>query len=192
MTWELYNHINAPSCQYEDAFSDEEIEKIIDIGEKIELTDAKVYPAGVTNKDDIRKNKISWIISNKESEWLYRKLTDFILNANGVYFKYDLNHIENLQYTVYNEGDFFAKHVDHSLLGPGKYSRKLSFSLQLTDSEEYVGGEVKLIESVEPRSIIRNKGSITFFPSYTLHEVLPVTKGIRKSLVGWVHGPGWK
>jgi len=31
-----------------------------------------------------------------------------------------------------------------------------------------------------------------FFPSYTLHEVTPVTKGTRYTLVGWVHGPAFK
>tara|TARA_R100000231_G_scaffold138657_1_gene117522 strand:+ start:599 stop:721 length:123 start_codon:yes stop_codon:yes gene_type:complete len=34
----------------------------------------------------------------------------------------------------------------------------------------------------------RQKGSIIFFPSYMVHAVTPVTKGVRNALVGWVNG----
>ena len=32
------------------------------------------------------------------------------------------------------------------------------------------------------------KGSMIIFPSHIWHRVKPVTKGIRKSLVGWIVG----
>ena len=35
---------------------------------------------------------------------------------------------------------------------------------------------------------IDEQGSITFFPSYLLHRVSPVTKGERWVIVVWVHG----
>ena len=35
-------------------------------------------------------------------------------------------------------------------------------------------------------------GSLTIFNSMILHEVTPVTTGIRKSLVGWAIGPEWR
>ena len=70
--------------------------------------------------------------------------------------------------------------------------RKLSFTLQLTDPSEYEGGQTMIHNAKEPWAIPQTKGTITFFPSYTLHEVLPVTKGTRKALVGWVHGPRLK
>jgi PKHD-type hydroxylase len=31
-----------------------------------------------------------------------------------------------------------------------------------------------------------------FFPSFMLHEVKPVTEGLRKSIVVWVEGPKFK
>jgi len=36
------------------------------------------------------------------------------------------------------------------------------------------------------------KGSIIAFPSYILHQVTPVTKGVRKSAVLWLSGPAFK
>ena len=35
----------------------------------------------------------------------------------------------------------------------------------------------------------RNQGSIIIFPSFMMHQVTPITKGIRNSLVLWAYGP---
>ena len=70
--------------------------------------------------------------------------------------------------------------------------RKISLSLQLSDASEYEGGELLVTHGSKPDVARKNRGSITFFPSYIMHEVTPVTKGTRKSIVGWVTGPRWK
>jgi len=38
----------------------------------------------------------------------------------------------------------------------------------------------------------KEQGTLILFPSYTLHEVKPVTKGERNSLVSWVTGKQFK
>ena len=38
----------------------------------------------------------------------------------------------------------------------------------------------------------REQGCCTVFPSYVLHQVTPVTKGTRYSLVAWIGGPDFK
>ena len=93
---------------------------------------------------------------------------------------------------LYNENDFYDMHVDHHYQGVGQYPRKLSFTMQLSEPSEYEGGDVMLITSQNPFAIPKERGTITFFPSYTLHEVKPITKGTRKALVGWIHGPRLK
>ena len=56
----------------------------------------------------------------------------------------------------------------------------------------YDGGEVLLYNTLSDSiTLSRALGSISFFPSYTIHEVLPVTRGTRYSLVGWVYGPAF-
>ena len=75
--------------------------------------------------------------------------------------------------------------------------RKLSAIIQLTDPSEYEGGDL-LMDMVaydgDPKyrrkvhTITRGKGSVIVFDSITPHEVTPVTKGTRYSLVKWVHG----
>ena len=168
------------------------IDRIIEAGDKAESQSAKIGAEGIdTNK--IRKGTVHWLQANDEHSWLYRHLTDIILAANEKYFQFDLVHLDMLQYSVYNKGDLYAKHLDFDTNNtPGKYCRKLSFSLQLSDPSEYEGGELALYHEEKPFYASKEKGTITFFPSYTLHEVLPVTKGTRKALVGWVSGPLFK
>ena len=38
----------------------------------------------------------------------------------------------------------------------------------------------------------KKQGTLIMFPSYVLHEVKPVTKGERNSLVTWVTGNQFK
>ena len=193
--WQLYTHQINAYAYYSGLFDSEMLDGIIETGEKIKAEPAAVggdfTVAGGTN-DSIRKTTIHWIPTVEDNAWIFRKLTDVILQANQQWFGFDLNNIENLQYSVYNEGDFYEKHVDHHFQGAGQYPRKLSFTMQLTDPSEYEGGETMLITAKDPFPISKDRGTITFFPSYTLHEVKPITKGIRKALVGWIHGPRWK
>ena len=58
----------------------------------------------------------------------------------------------------------------------------------LTDPNEFEGGNFELQTSATPHDIKLEKGDIVIFPSYKLHRVSPVTKGIRHSMVAWAHG----
>jgi PKHD-type hydroxylase len=76
--------------------------------------------------------------------------------------------------------------------------RKLSFTLNLTDSDSYEGGNLMFdfgqhsgIQFYECKEI-RNQGSIAVFPSFVHHCVSPVTKGTRYSLVNWMCGRPFK
>jgi PKHD-type hydroxylase len=191
--WHLNTHQLTTFCYYKDCLNEEMISRVVEIGDNLEPQTAKIGIEG-SLANEIRKGSIHWIPANEEYAWLYRNLTDIILAANEKYFKFDLVHLDMLQYSVYNKGDRYVKHLDSHMNGaaPGKYSRKLSFSLQLSDPSEYEGGELSLLYQEEPFYASKEKGTITFFPSYTLHEVLPVTKGTRKALVGWVSGPLFK
>jgi PKHD-type hydroxylase len=60
--------------------------------------------------------------------------------------------------------------------------------VQLTDPDEYEGGELELCLGGEPFVVPREQGTLITFPSYVLHRVKPTTKGTRHSLVGWVTG----
>ena len=59
------------------------------------------------------------------------------------------------------------------------------------DTSEYEGGDFEFDE-VKTTADFRSKGTVLVFPSYLRHRVLPVTSGIRRSLVAWFVGPRWK
>ena len=49
-----------------------------------------------------------------------------------------------------------------------------------------------VVGSQPDKDSLKAKGTVLVFPSFLCHEVTPVTKGIRKSLVSWIEGPMWK
>ena len=188
--WYLETKKTETWCYAEDAFTPEEIDKIIEAGDKENIEEAQLSNSVIDKS--FRNTDIAWLPSNdKENEWIFRRLTDIVTKINNNYFNYDITTIQNLQYSIYREGGFYKDHVD--LLHQSELGiRKLSFSIMLTDPIVYEGGELLLKTSAFPIKTLNKKGTIIFFPSYVLHEVTPVTKGTRKTLVGWVLGPNFK
>ena len=73
------------------------------------------------------------------------------------------------------------------------YDRKLSITVQLSDPTEYEGGDFYFAAGENPdMEAMRKKGSVMVFPSYMVHAVKPVTKGVRRSLVCWFEGDRWR
>jgi PKHD-type hydroxylase len=105
-------------------------------------------------------------------------------------FQFDLTGFaEGIQFTQYKApSGHYVKHVDCI---PGA-TRKLSLSLQLTDPKDYEGGDVVFHYKNNPDVAPKSKGTVIIFPSYVLHEVTPVTRGERYSLVAWITGPQFK
>lgn len=87
-------------------------------------------------------------------------------------------------------GDHNNWHVD--LGQSATASRKLGFSLQLTNGDEYEGGDLGFHRLKKQREELTTKGTLIVFPAYWLHRVDAVTKGRRHSIVGWVHGHNFK
>ena len=141
---------------------------------------------------DIRRSNISWLQNNNESLWVFEKLAHIVSTLNQQFFRLDITSFsEALQLTNYsscNEG-MYGWHQDFG--APG-ISRKLSVVIQLTDPSEYEGGNLQVFNSQEPKNVRKERGLVTVFPSYTVHQVTPVTQGNRQSLVGWVSGPAFR
>lgn len=175
------------------AFSDKELQTIIDIGEKYYKKEATV---GGQEKDEdisrIRKSEVSWIDLNNETTWLYDQLAYVTRQLNGQFFDFDLyGFVEHMQYTVYRpDGDHYTWHIDKGTLKGAP--RKLSIVLQLSDPSEYDGGDLEFFVSPEPIKARKEKGIIYAFPSWVLHRVTPVTRGTRRTLVVWVAGPKFR
>ena len=151
-----------------------------------------------TKDNTIRNCKVRWIQPDTdETKKLTNLCTTLFQDANRMLFGVDLTKIFNIQYTEYH-GDtkgFYHTHMD-SYLGSGELSdRKLSMTIQLSDSNEYEGGDFVLrdeIQNFPDKEELRKKGTVLVFPSFLNHSVQPITKGTRKSLVTWIEGPAWR
>tara|TARA_R100000329_G_scaffold138152_1_gene119481 strand:+ start:82 stop:654 length:573 start_codon:yes stop_codon:yes gene_type:complete len=171
-----------------DVFSKEECSKIIKYGKKQKSEKATTFSKVL----DMRKNtNICWLSPDQEIDWVFQRLTSVILNLNEKYFKFNLFALnEPLQFTHYHrKGACYKKHVDKAY---NQSVRKLSISVQLSDESSYDGCELHLHNDEHPHVAKKDLGSLTAFPSYTLHEVTSLKKGERFALVTWVTGEGFK
>ena len=185
-SWNFYLDQVNTYAYWEKVFTPEECEKIIKIAKN------KGLIKGTTkNKSDVRESQISWLYSSDDLDWIFKRITDLVLNLNDRFFKFDLHGLnEGLQFTNYKApSNKYGKHIDRSF---NILIRKLSLSIQLTNPKKYEGGELFLYESEKGLEMKKDQGTLILFPSYILHEVKPVTKGERNSLVSWVTGKQFK
>jgi PKHD-type hydroxylase len=175
-------------------FTDDQLDNIIDLCSTLPAETAAVLSNSNQNTQQsaIRRSTVKWIPTKTNYNWIYETLSWNVQTINKDAFNFELTHIETLQFTEYTEDQsgFYGPHLDTGETVAGY--RKLSFVLQLTNPSKYEGGELVLHTSQTPTVLPKDRGKLLFFPSYILHEVKPVTKGIRHSLVGWVAGPRFK
>jgi PKHD-type hydroxylase len=193
MTWFLNIDKNDERWAWIQIFSKEECGIIIELINMEKLQKAEISQ-GIED-ENTRISEIFWLSTDKKDrekyEWIYRRCTDAVQKINEQFFNYDLTYIETMQFTVYDKkGSFYGKHIDAEYSGSGH--RKLSFSVQLSEEESYDGANLCLFNSKEPDIVSKGIGTMIIFPSWTLHEVTPLKKGKRYSLVGWVNGPRFK
>jgi len=173
-------------------FNDAEIEKIRSLWNEEDVIAAGVNKAGNDHtNEDLRKSKVMFIESSKENDWIYDKLAMACIQINTNRFKFDITGFQTqLQLANYAEGDFFEWHMDY---GAGDISnRKLSITVQLSDPDEYEGGDLQFMANHKIVSAPKTKGTAIIFPSYAMHRVLPVISGQRKSIVGWIAGQPYR
>ena len=182
---------------WEGFLTNEEIDKILAMPEWLAADSACVGVGGGTQTLDknIRTSDVGWIGLTPDTAWLWEKLANVIADVNNQLFKFELTGCyEPIQLGVYKstEQGHYNWHVDMSPFDRHT-PRKLSMSLLLSDPSEFEGGELQVkLASDETQTLETKKGRAWFFPSYTLHRVTPVTKGVRRSLVLWIGGPEFK
>lgn len=146
--------------------------------------------------DDKRRSKIAWI---KDKQIRY-ELWDYVNLLNSETLALDLwPFCVDIQYAEY-DSDYkghFDWHTDVNPFEPSTkqktvYTRKYSASIMLSQyGEDYEGGKLEF-KGTELADEAYNKGSLILFPSPLMHRVTPVTKGLRRVLVLWFHGPSFR
>ena len=182
-----------------------------------QMEESKLHGDNLDKKE--RDSKNTWIPS---THWVGGFIWHYVQRANRDNFLYDISHIdgESMQYTQYEEGEFYNWHTDSNLdvhykpdwTNPTagdtinnlkthtdylnkktELVRKLSFTVQLSSPDDYEGGNIQFLNEANQKIIApRQRGAIILFDSRTKHRVMKVTRGTRRSIVGWVVGPRWR
>ena len=148
---------------------------------------------GNRSDNELRRSKIRWV----KDEDLKKKMYNYAEYANRILWNFDINYMEDIQHTRYdadNKGHY-DWHIDTFWENTANlYDRKISVIIQLTDGDEYEGGDFIIDPQYPqpPKDLMRKKGTVFAFPSFIRHRVEPVTSGTRKSFVTWVEGPAFR
>jgi len=116
-------------------------------------------------------------------------LTATGLNANDYWWKYYITHSNQTELLIYKPDGHYNAHVD-TIHEHSNTTRKLTALAFLND--DYEGGKFFLNANGNMYYPPQEKGTVLVFPSYMIHGVEPVTKGIRYSCVTWLVGPYFK
>ena len=175
---------------FQGLFQPHEIQQILNLWEE-DKTIKATLSGDQKYRDELRKSSVMFIDNISEHQWIYQKLAGIAIKSNNDHYWFDLlGFHQELQLTRYGEGDFFDWHLD---FGKGEISaRKLSLTVQLSDPDEYEGGDLQFMINEKIVNAPRQKGTIIVFPSFIIHRVTPITKGTRQSIVGWVSGPPYR
>ena len=183
---------------FKKAIPSETCKKILKAGRKKIIKEALTFEGVQKTKRDC---KIAWI----NDKWIYDIINPFIHTANqraAWNFQWDWN--EDSQFTIYEKGQYYGWHTDQ---GPNSVkhddkningkTRKLSLTLQLTDKTKYEGGDFQFMWIENKKKDLldvttvddaKDIGTVIVFPSFIHHQILPITKGKRESLVNWSIG----
>jgi len=143
---------------------------------------------------DLRQADLVWLDDVEGMGWVMERLTELVRKSNRDLFDFDLREFAEspqvARYQSSNKGHF----AWHSDIGQGVAAarRKLTLVLQLSKSSSYEGGDLEVMPSARVVAVNRAQGCVCVFPSFLLHHVTPVTRGVRHSLTVWAHGPAFR
>jgi len=158
----------------------EECKEVVDYAQEDIEESLVIQGKSTPRKSDIRKSKTSFISPGSLVDHLMEKVLDtfFSIAKNG--FRLPLGGAESIQYAEYGPDNYYGWHVDP---GPTyEHDRDISASLILSAPDEYQGGSLEFQDLELPEE---KQGRLIVFPSMIRHQVSPIKKGNRKSLVIW-------
>jgi PKHD-type hydroxylase len=90
----------------------------------------------------------------------------------------------------YGEGMTFGAHVDGGVRIRPQDGRKIradvSITLFLSDAADYDGGELEVQDTYGTHSVKLDAGDLVAYPATSLHQVTPITRGVRVGCFFWV------
>ena len=92
--------------------------------------------------------------------------------------------IHSILLSRYRVGMAYGRHTDNALMG--QWRSDVSFTIFLTDPQDYQGGELVIEGGQAEQSYKLPLNTAIVYPSSSLHRVNPITQGTRFAVVGWI------
>lgn len=185
-------------CYFKNHFSPEECRKILNDGLTLPASEAALGNSGESSNSDFRRSKVRFIQKTDFNfNWLFDRMWKMAIEANDIWFGFNVTRISFIQLAEYDasyQGEYKRHHDVFWINNDSHYHRKLTAVVQLSNPNQYAGGQLELYELNEYPNAqeIREQGTAVFFPSFITHAALPVTAGTRYSLACWFDGPKWR
>lgn len=100
------------------------------------------------------------------------------------------NRIYPPKFNRYRDGGTYGVHVDSALMQVGGTNitvrTDLSATLFLSEPDEYDGGELQIEGPFGVQAVKLEAGDMVLYPSSSLHQVTPVTRGARIASFFWI------
>jgi PKHD-type hydroxylase len=184
----------APFVAWPEALSGEEVAAWTEIGDALPMETATVATGTDSHHEpDFRGARVGWIHPYPHTRALLDRLRDIAERLNAEHYGFDLAGLgEPVQYTVYDSPSVGYEWHEDMVEAPDRLQRKLSLTVQLSASDDYEGGDLELRRGAHVVTAPRGAGCVIAFPSWQLHRVTAVTRGVRRSVVAWVGGPAFR
>jgi PKHD-type hydroxylase len=191
--------MNGEWCYFKSYFSKDYCNELLANALTIPSQDAHVGINGAESTSyESRRSQIRFINSG---DWMFKEffsdLWNMAIQANSDFFNVHITKLDFVQLAEYDssyKGEYKAHHDVFWINNDPFYHRKLSCIVQLTDPNEYTGGDFELIDTstFPDASEMRQQGTVIFFPSFFKHQANPVLTGTRYSIASWFEGPKWR
>lgn len=148
-------------------------------------------PATVIGKKEFHQSKRQKLRGDTAG-FPFLDIRDVTKNANTLIYDFDLLGMIDQDFPQifkYSQGDFYKMHID---LNSMSISRKITFLINLSDPDQYEGGQVDFLNISADSQLTNEQGTCLIFPSYMPYSITPVTKGTKHILLGHVHGAVFK
>lgn len=93
-------------------------------------------------------------------------------------------------FNLYRDGGHYGTHVDYAIMRHPEAGitlrSDLSATLFLSSPEEYDGGELLIESQFGGQAVKLAAGDMVLYPSSSLHQVTPVTRGERLCAITWM------
>jgi len=148
------------------------------------LRDARFEDGKLTASGMAREVKNNQQLDGNAHKDVVTTLADALMNHPEFVFYTRPLRITPLLVSKYEPGQAYGMHSDDAQIKGVRTD--ISFTLFLQEPQEYDGGELSIDEGYAQTRFKLEAGAVVIYPTGSLHQVLPVTRGVRLVAVGWV------